>query len=145
MQPLRARVDQGAMAMKGCSIFSKPQNHWNLTIKWFSVVFRTLVVVGNLTPLQRCWRYILQLQLTGLRLFGVLCRTLLGGYPSAEVQTVYSTAPTKPTVQISVRIPSLFYDFNVFPCSLSLSTHYWNLPNLARVMSVLLFQINLLP
>ena len=65
---------------------------------------------GSLTPLQRCSQCILQPQATGLFVGGVLplCRdavnvfyspkrldSLLGeSYPSAEMQSVYSTAPT---------------------------------------------------
>ena len=39
--PLRAKVNQGAIAMKGYSVFSKAP--WNLTIRLFSVIFKTLV------------------------------------------------------------------------------------------------------
>ena len=42
--PHRARVNLGAMAMKGCSAFPKPQHYWNLTIRLFSVISRTLTV-----------------------------------------------------------------------------------------------------
>ena len=62
MLPLRARVDLGAMAMKGYSASPKLQHCWNLTIRLFSVICRTLVSGGS--------------------------------YPSAEKQSVYSTAPT---------------------------------------------------
>ena len=41
MLPYWARVDLGVIAMKGRS--AKYQHHWNLTIKLFSVIFRTLV------------------------------------------------------------------------------------------------------
>ena len=53
MLPLRTRVDQGAIAIKGYSAF------WNLTISLFSVICRTLV--GDLNSLQGCSRCILQL------------------------------------------------------------------------------------
>ena len=43
----------------------KLQHCWNLTIRLFSVIFRTLVRGGGLTPLQRCSQCILQPQLTG--------------------------------------------------------------------------------
>ena len=39
--PRRVRVDLGAMAMKGCSAFPKPQHQWNLTIRLFSFISRT--------------------------------------------------------------------------------------------------------
>ena len=39
--------------------------HWNLTIRLFRVIIRTLVGGGRLTPLQRCNRCILQPQPTG--------------------------------------------------------------------------------
>ena len=42
----------------------KLQHCWNLTIRLFSVISRTLVS-GGLTPLQRCSQCILQPQLTG--------------------------------------------------------------------------------
>ena len=46
-----AKVDLGSMAMKWYSAFPKHQHYWNLTIRLFSVKFRTLVVVGCLTPM----------------------------------------------------------------------------------------------
>ena len=62
MLPLRARLDLGAMTMKEYSAFPKASALcWNLTIRLFSVIYRTLV--GG------------------------------GCYPSAEIQSVYSTAP----------------------------------------------------
>ena len=42
----------------------KPQHHWNLTIRLFSVIYRTLFV-GSLTPLHRSSRCILQSHPTG--------------------------------------------------------------------------------
>ena len=61
MLPLRARVDLGAMAMKGYSTFPKAP---------------TLLEPHH-------------------QIFNVISRTLVGGgsYPSAEKQSVYSTAP----------------------------------------------------
>ena len=56
MLPIRARVDLGAMAMKRYSTFPKLQHYWNLTIRLFSVIPRTLVVGSQ---------YNLQPQLTG--------------------------------------------------------------------------------
>ena len=64
VQPLRARVDQGAMAMKGWSTFSKFHDDWNLTIRLFSVLSWTLVG-GGLIPLLRSTRCILQHQSIG--------------------------------------------------------------------------------
>ena len=62
--PPRARVELGAMAIKGYSTFPKLQHCWNLTIRLFSVISRTLD--GRvLTPLQRSSRCILQPQPTG--------------------------------------------------------------------------------
>ena len=52
MLPLRARVDLGAMAMKGYSTFPKAPALQDLTIRFFSVISRTLVVGGGL-PLCR--------------------------------------------------------------------------------------------
>ena len=43
MLSLRARVDQGPMAMKGILHSPKLQHYWNLTIRLFSVISRTLV------------------------------------------------------------------------------------------------------
>ena len=69
--PLWARVDLGAMAMKGYSTF--PKHYWSLTIKLFSVISRTLFGWwGSLTPLQRCNQCILQPPLTGLSEFYVI-------------------------------------------------------------------------
>ena len=50
---------------------------------------------GGFTPLQRCSLCIIQPQPTGLRWFCVISRTLIGWrfYPSAEMQSVYYTAP----------------------------------------------------
>ena len=46
-----ARMDPGAMAMKGFSTFPlKLQHYWNLTIRLFSFISRTLVGGGGLTP-----------------------------------------------------------------------------------------------
>ena len=42
MLPYQARVDVGAMAMKGYSAFPRAQYNWNLTIRLFSVISRTL-------------------------------------------------------------------------------------------------------
>ena len=47
MLPLRTRVDLGVMAMKGYSASPKLQHHWNIAIILFSVISRTLVVVGS--------------------------------------------------------------------------------------------------
>ena len=59
--PLQARVDQGTPHSP------KLQHCWNLIIRLFSVISRTLVSVGGggLTPLQRSSRCILQPQSTG--------------------------------------------------------------------------------
>ncbi len=62
MLPRRARVDLGAMAMKGVLYSPRPQHYRDLTIRLFSVIYRTLVGGGV-------------------------------SYPSADVQSVYSTAP----------------------------------------------------
>ena len=111
--PRWARVDLKVMAMQGYSAFPKaptllephhqigprsngnegvalyspkPQHYWDLTIRLFSVISKTLVG-RDLTPLQRCSWCILQPQPTGQHsLWG-------GSYPFAEVQSVYSTAP----------------------------------------------------
>ena len=53
----------GSMAIKGCPYSPTPQHYWDLTISLFNVISRTFVVVVG------------------------------GLYPSAEVQSVYSTAP----------------------------------------------------
>ena len=82
MLSFRTRVDQGAMAMKGCSACSKPpallEPHY-LIVKCYIQDTR-----WGLNPLKRCSRYILQTQLTG---------PLVEGWSfSVEMQTVYSTA-----------------------------------------------------
>ena len=48
---LRVRVDPGAMAMKGTPHSSNLQNYWNLTIRLFNIISRTLVGVNF--PLSR--------------------------------------------------------------------------------------------
>ena len=50
MLPLRARVDLGAMAIKGYSAFPKLQHLWNLTIRLISVIYRTFVGGGASNP-----------------------------------------------------------------------------------------------
>ncbi len=62
VQPFLARVDRGAMAMKGCSAFPKAPASLE-PYHQIVVIFRTLIVGGEY-------------------------------YPSAGVQSVYSTAPT---------------------------------------------------
>ena len=69
MLPLQASVDLGVMVMKGYNAFPKLQHYWNLTIRLFSVISRTLVEGGGLTPLKRCSQCILLSQLTGPKLF----------------------------------------------------------------------------
>ena len=51
MWPLPARVDLGAIATKGYSAFPKLQQYWNLTIRLFIVISRTLV--GRVLPLRK--------------------------------------------------------------------------------------------
>ena len=78
MLPFWATVDLGAMAMKGFSEFPKLLYHWNLTIRLFSVICRTLIGGGG------------------------------GSYSSAEVQSVYSTAP------VNWAMSSLFYLYSLW-------------------------------
>ena len=66
MLPLWARMDLGAMAMKGYSAFPKAPASLEPHQRLFSVISRTLVEEG-LTPLQSCSQCILQLQLTKQR------------------------------------------------------------------------------
>ena len=65
MLPFQARVDLGAMAMKGAPYSLKSQHYLNHTIKLFSVISRTLIGRGGVTPLQRYSQCILQPQPTG--------------------------------------------------------------------------------
>ena len=58
-------MNLGAMIMKGTRYSPKPQHYCYLTIRLFSVIYRTLFVVSG----------------GG------------GGYPFAEKQSMYSTAP----------------------------------------------------
>ena len=52
------RVDMGVIAMKSYSSFSKASGlDYQMQI---SIEFKTLIVVVGLTPLQSCWRCILQ-------------------------------------------------------------------------------------
>ena len=55
---LPAWLDLGAMAMKGYSVFPKAQHNWNLTIRSFSVISRTLV--RGSYSLKRCNQCIAQ-------------------------------------------------------------------------------------
>ena len=43
--PHRAIVDMGAMTMKGIPFSPKLQNNWSLTIRMFTVIYKTLVTV----------------------------------------------------------------------------------------------------
>ena len=65
----------------------KLQHHRSLTIRFFSVISRTLVG-GGLTPLQRWSQCIQQPHPTEPQ-----DRRDWGSYPSAEMQSVYFTAP----------------------------------------------------
>ena len=47
MIPFPARVDLGPMAMKEYSAFPKAQHHWNLTVRLFGIIYRTLVIRGS--------------------------------------------------------------------------------------------------
>ena len=51
MLPFQARVDLGAMAIKGYSASPKPQYYWSLTVRMFSVISKTFV--GGDLPLCR--------------------------------------------------------------------------------------------
>ena len=62
---LWTRVDLGTMAMKDTPHSPKLQHYWKFTIRFFNVIFSTLVAGGGLTPLQRSSRCILQPQPTG--------------------------------------------------------------------------------
>ena len=44
--PFRTRADLGAMAKKGTPHSPKLQRYWNLTIRLFSIIFRTLIGGG---------------------------------------------------------------------------------------------------
>ena len=44
--PRRARMDLGAMVIKGYSAFPKLRQQWNLIIRLFSVISRTLIMRG---------------------------------------------------------------------------------------------------
>ena len=101
------RVELGAMAINGYSAFPKLQHYWSLTIKFFSVISRTLVGRGftpvqrfsrcirwvSLSPLQRCSRGLSRLQRCSRCILELQPTGLLLGYPSAEMQSVYSTVP----------------------------------------------------
>ena len=95
---------------RGTPHFPKLQHHWNLTIRLF-LISRTFVwgvlplwtdavgvfysssrpghsLWGRLTPLKICSRCILQFQPTGPLVVGA-------SYPSADMKSVYSTAPAR--------------------------------------------------
>ena len=83
MLPLRSRVDLGAMAMKACSTFPKAPASLEPHHQIFSVIYRTLVGGGGLTPRQRCSWCILQPQLTEKftkLIVNILTMTQMGGY-----------------------------------------------------------------
>ena len=52
VQPLQAKVDLGVMAMKGYPASPKLLHYWNLTIRLFNVISRTLIE-GKVLPLCR--------------------------------------------------------------------------------------------
>ena len=60
---LSGAIIPGAMAIKGCPHSPKLQHHWDLAIRLFSFISRTLIG-WCLTPLQKCCRCILQAQPT---------------------------------------------------------------------------------
>ena len=63
--PCRARLDQGAMAMKGCSVFPKAPALLGPHHQIVSCHIKDTHLGGGLTHLQSCSRYILQPQATG--------------------------------------------------------------------------------
>ena len=54
MLPLRARVDLGTIAMKDYAVFPKLQDYWNLTIRLFNDIFKTLDRTGSY-PIAEMW------------------------------------------------------------------------------------------
>ena len=115
MLPRRARVDLGAMAMKGYSTFPKaPQHCWNLTIRLFSVISRTLVR-GGLTPLQRCSQCILQPQLTGELWYKVPILINVSFHKVIFIQNMKPTLLGTPSWFFSVPLNSLYlHTFIIF-------------------------------
>ena len=86
---LQAIVDLRVMATKGYSAFPRAPAGISPSDCLVSYPEHTL---GSFTPLQRCSRYILQPQPTGLDVLVSYPGHLFGGYLSAEMPSVYSTA-----------------------------------------------------
>ena len=89
----------------------KLQRHWDVTIRLFRVIFKTLVVGGCLTSLQRYIRCILQHQPTELALVEFIskCRHnnqfLMYRLP-LDKPLVYSPLFRQPHIYIYIYIPS---------------------------------------
>ena len=77
MQPLRARDDPGTMEIKRYSAPSKLQYYWNLTIRLFSVISRTLIGEVLLLCKEAVSVFYSSIQLDP-RLFSVISRILIG-------------------------------------------------------------------
>ena len=71
--PLWARVNLGEMAMKRYSVFPKLQQYWSLSIRFFAIISRKL---------------------------GVVVVVVVGSYPFAEMQSVYSTTSADWTIEL---------------------------------------------
>ena len=117
MQPLRARVNLGAMTIKGSSYSPKLRHFWSLTIRLFSVISRTLFggvssfcreAVGVFSSSSRLGQRALNIVLNALPSFIYVESYLLSfiyvescslsfiyvkSHPSAEKQSVYSATP----------------------------------------------------
>ena len=97
MLPCRARVDLGAMPMKGCSIFPKSPSDCLMSYPGHSLggggyLSAEVQSVYSTTPANWAKHH---LNFT-IGLFSVIFWTLLRegrSYPSVEVQSMYSTAP----------------------------------------------------
>ena len=82
------------MAMKRCSTYTKPAGMKLHNLMKFSLIPRTLVVKGNLTPLLKCSQHIIQPQTT--EKLSLRVRVILGEMATRE----YSTLPRAPKLEI---------------------------------------------
>ena len=148
--------------MNGIPHSLKLQHYWNLTIKLFSVISRTLVR-GGLTPLQRCSRCILQPQPTGqekgegtvdhhivtklLKKFGPGCKNLddqvkSGKLKNVNSKTVFAAMIADPVIDIrqesgELAIFVLSVTFTTFAKAYIAASRYQNMAKLLTHPSTL--------
>ena len=119
MIPLRAWVNTGAMTVKSTSHSPKLQHYWSLTIRYFSVISRTMVrgVLPQCKDVVSVFDSSSQLGRESLESYSGY--SLWEFYSYAKMPSVYFTAPSnwdKLDLVYVRKVINLFYDFvNLYP------------------------------